>query len=132
MENKNSELTLEEYATHYIKLKAEADSIDKELKAINKRMKELMVEEDVTEAHCDDGVVKYVVQHRETFDEDKAIKILKKSGTECIKTKEYIDSDILEKELYNEKLAPDIVAGLDSCRTIKDVPTLTISKNKGA
>lgn len=124
----DKELTIEEYAAHYIRLKNEADSINKELEAVNKRMKELMKEKDQTEAYCQFGVVKYVVQHRSNFDEAKAITILKKSSSLCIKTKEYIDSDILEKELYNEKLAPEIVKQLDTCKKTKDVVTLTISK----
>ena len=124
----NNEFTLEEYATHYIKLKAEYDKLEKEIKAVNARIKELMKEEDVTEAHCDIGVVNYVVQHRSSFDEEKAIKILKNTDSGCIKTKEYIDSDILEKELYNEKLDAETVCKLNDCRKIKDVVTLTITK----
>ena len=126
--NNDPEFTLEDYADHYIRLKNEAKQIDDELKAVNTRMKQFMKDEDVTEAHGKNGVVKYVIQHRESFDEEKAIKILKKTNSECIKTKEYIDSDILENELYNKKLPAEAMAALDTCRTVKDVVTLTIGK----
>ena len=122
------ELTLEEYATLYIKKKAEQDKLEKELKSINSRMKELMQLKDQTEAHCELGVVKYVVQHRSSFDEEKALSILKSTGnTICIKTKEYIDMEILEKEMYNERISGDAMKELKGCNKVKEVVTLTIS-----
>lgn len=126
------ELTLEEYADLYIKRKKELDALTKETEAINKRMKELMVEQDQTEAHCSLGVVSYVVQQRPKFNEEMALSILKASGhTESVKTKEYIDMDMLEGQLYNEELPTEVVKELEKCTTTKQVPTLTISKKKG-
>ena len=129
MENKDQEFTIEEYAERYIKLKQEEALLKKELEAVNKRLKQLMKEQDQTEAHCSNGVVKYVVQHRSEFNEERAISILKESGNvDCIGLKEYVDMDILEKKLYNEAIDSDVVKKLDTCRKPKDVPTLTITK----
>lgn len=128
---KDNELTLEEYASLYIERKKELDALTKETEALNKRIKELMVEQDQTEAHCPLGIVSYVVQQRPKFNEDKALSILKVSGhTESIKTKEYVDMDILEGQLYNEELPTEVVKELDKCTTIKQVPILNIKKNK--
>lgn len=126
----NPEFTLEEYAKQYISCKHDEKFIKKELEICNTRIKELMKEQDLTEVPTKLGTVKYVVQHRESFDEDLAIKLLKKIApeTDCIKTKEYIDMDVLENELYHEKLSQEAVKALDKCKTVKEVVTLTIGK----
>jgi len=128
-QNKDPEFTLEDYANRYIKLKQEESLLKKELEAVNKRLKELMKEQDQTEAHCSLGVVKYTVQHRTEFDEERALSILKASGNlDCIGLKEYVNTDILEKKLYNEAIDRDTVEKLGTCNKPKDVVTLTIKK----
>lgn len=73
------------------------------------------------------------VKQNEDFDEEKAIEILKENLTKeqlkkVIKTKEYIDDDMLEKMMYTEAFDPQILA---SCKVVKDPTyTLRISKKK--
>jgi len=124
------EFSLSEYASLYIKKKKELDALDKEVKTINARMKELMKEQDITEAHCDEGVVTYSVQERKSFDEDKLIVQLKHFApdTECIKQKEYVDMEVLENEIYKGLLSNDAMCSLDACRIVKEVEVLKISK----
>lgn len=71
------------------------------------------------------------VSQRESLDEEKAIQRLKKfaPNTKCIKLKEYIDTDVLENEIYHEELSEEALSALNDCKNVKEVVTLTI---KGA
>lgn len=72
-----------------------------------------------------------VVQHRESFNEEKGIEILKAHGvTGVIKTKEYIDMDALENAGYSGEVPKEVLLELDSCRETKEVVTLTCKKTK--
>ena len=72
------------------------------------------------------------ITRRESLNEDKLLIKLKEYApdTESIKTKEYVDMDVLESEIYHDKLSPEALAAMDSCRTVKETSTLTIKKAK--
>lgn len=72
------------------------------------------------------------ISTRESLDEEKLIVRLKKFApdTECIKTKEYIDMEVLENEIYHDKLSSEAMGALDECRNTKEVVTLTVKKEK--
>lgn len=127
---KDTEFTLAEYADLYAKRKAEQKVLEAEIKSLNDRLKRLMEEQDTLEAEGKNATVKYVVQKRESFDEEKAITVLKQFCPSVIKTREYVDMDALENELYNETIPALGLAELDKCRNVKNVVTLTISKRK--
>lgn len=91
---------------------------------------EVLGKEDI---ELDDGSrVVYSITKRESLDEDKLLVQLKKYApdTQCIKTKEYIDMDVLENELYHDKLSSEALAAMDTCRNVKEIPTLNIRKAK--
>jgi hypothetical protein len=48
-----------------------------------------------------------------------------------IKTREYVDYDVLEKLLYNQKITPYGLKKIEDCREVKEVVTLRITKSKG-
>lgn len=126
--------TLEELASQYVQYKSELDPLEKKCKSINTSLKGLMELTQQDEVELSDGTkVKYSVTERTTFDEEKLIKQLKHFApdTECIKTKEYVDMDILESEIYHGKLSNDAMVALDSCRETKEIPKLEIKKKKG-
>ena len=47
--------------------------------------------------------------------------------TPCIKTKEYVDMDTLESEIYHGSFSEDALKAMDKCKSVKLTPTLTIS-----
>ena len=47
-----------------------------------------------------------------------------------LKTKEYVDMDALEAYLYNVLMSDEMAADLASCREVKQVVQLRISKEK--
>lgn len=94
-----------------------------------KQQLDLMGESDYSsggfKVHCS-------VSTREKLNEEKLITRLKKyaPNTECIKMKEYIDMDVLESEIYHEKLSAEALTAMDDCREVTEVVTLTVKKEK--
>lgn len=107
------------------KLKKVVDSQKTDIK----QQLDLMGESDYSsggfKVHCS-------VSTREKLNEEKLIARLKKyaPNTECIKMKEYIDMDVLESEIYHEKLSAEALTAMDDCREVTEVVTLTVKKEK--
>lgn len=124
---------LKQCAAEYVADKAEESKLKKRLESNNASIKQLMEILNKEDIELDDGSrVVYSITKRESLDEDKLLVQLKKYApdTQCIKTKEYIDMDILENELYHEKLSSEALAAMDTCRNVKEIPTLNIRKAK--
>lgn len=126
-------LELKERATEYASDKSIEATLKKKIENNNTSIKalfEMLGEDAIT---LDNGVtVCYGITRKESLDEEKLIGVLKTHApdTECIKTKEYVDTDILESEIYHEKLSDRAMSALNDCRIVKEIPTLTIKKAK--
>lgn len=126
-------LELKERAAEYASDKAVEAVLKKKIENNNNSIKtlfEMLGEDAIT---LDNGVtVCYGITHKESLDEEKLISVLKVNApdTECIKTKEYIDTDVLENEIYHEKFSDETMKAMDDCRIVKEIPTLTIKKAK--
>ncbi len=123
---------LQNLAENYLKVKPELDVLDKKCKSLNTSIKALMETLNFDAFAVGDKEIVYSVQKRESLDEEKLIKQLKHFApfTKCIKTKEYIDMDILEGEIYHGELSDDALCAMDSCRNVKEIPMLKIVKGK--
>ena len=114
----------------------------KEVKAVvdadNAKIKAIMREREIKDYQVDDWKAVYSVQRRESMNEDKLLDVLKKNwtahngSTQCpyIKTKEYIDFDILEDAIYRNELSNEVLMEMDTCKEVKEVETLKVSKVK--
>lgn len=84
---------------------------------------------------------KYVEKKSESFDEDAFL--IKLGTVNCpsylrreaetlgiIKTKEYIDMDVLESALYHNRVSESFKEELEACTIVKEIPTLTVTKLK--
>lgn len=118
------------------------DSEFKELKTVceeeKKELKSLMEKEKV-DAHSAGGYkVSRSVSERTTMNEEMMLAVLKKDwvtrygSMDCpyIKTKEYVDMDILESVIYAGDLSKETLLELDKCKTVTEVVTLRCSKAK--
>ena len=124
---------LRQYAMEYVADKAEESKLKKRIESNNTSIKQLLELLKQDEVKLDDGTtVVCDIRKRETLDEDKLLEKLHKYApdTECIKTKEYIDMDILESEIYHSKLSDEALTAMDECRNVKEIPTLLIRKPK--
>ena len=116
----------------YIGNKEKEDEYKKKASAENTQIKSIMKELDIVSCETSLGTAKITDQKRETFIEDALIQYLKDNNVagDIIKTKEYVDFDALESAIYNERIPEDIVKGMSSCKEVKVVSVLRISKNK--
>lgn len=129
----SDEERLKQCATEYIADKAEESKLKKRIESNNTSIKQLMELLNKEEIELEDGAkVVYSVTQQETLNEDLLIKQLKQFApdTQCIKTKEYVDMDILESEIYKGDLSDEALQAMDKCRGVKEIPKLTIKKAK--
>lgn len=128
-----TEQELKELAQVYVYHKAELDLLKKKVDKINADIKEAMEKAKISEIETESGaVVKYGITRKESMDEDMLLIKLKQfvPDTPCIKTKEYVDMDTLESEIYHGSFSEDALNAMDKCKSVKLTPTLTISKAK--
>ena len=109
----------------YKQNKESLDNFKEVVEAGNQKIKEIMRNNDLTEFTTLTGIkASYVVQKRESFNEEALLKRVKELGfTNIIKTKEYVDMDELENLIYNGELD---ASKISDCRVIKEVETLRV------
>lgn len=113
---------------NYSMNKTELDSYKKLCDRDNAIIKELMKEEDIQLYDCGTHTAKMSVQTRQSMDENKLLDTIKSlNRPDLIKTKEYVDMDLLEKAIYNEEIN---ASDLNNCMITKEVTTLKVIINK--
>lgn len=134
-------VSLNEIVERYCKNKDVMATYDKQVKADNKLIKELIITEGTNSG---DGkftasgggyTVTYSVIESQDFDEEKLIDTLKHvsvdgisaEGVGLIKYKPTVDMEVLENLIYNGKID---AAKLASCKTVKKTEKLTYKKEK--
>lgn len=109
------------------------DEYTKICKSENDEIKNIMSEEGVDSMTAGGYKVTYSVSTRQTMNEDKLLALLQdkvSAESGIIKTKKYIDMDMLEKAIYNGAIPKEVIIEMDNCREKKEVATLRISKAK--
>lgn len=116
--------------------------IDEQIKSLNKQKNDLkdkicafMDEEGIDKVVVSGYSLSRSVSHRTTVDEDKLLSVVKgwyvKDTDGLIKTKEYVDTDVLEDLTYKGLVTPTELKELETCRNVTEVVTLRPSKRKG-
>lgn len=122
---------LNDLVPSYYLNKQELDSYKKICDGQNIAIKEAMRSHDVTEFEAGGYVAKVTVTHKEDMNEDKLLEILRPYAFEgLIKTKEYIDMDVLEKAIYNGQISNDVLVLMDAAKETREVTQLRVSKAK--
>lgn len=109
------------------------DEYTKICKSENDEIKSIMSEEGVDSMTAGGYKVTYSVSTRQTMNEDKLLALLQdkvSAESGIIKTKKYVDMDMLEKAIYNGAIPKEVLIEMDNCREKKEVVTLRISKAK--
>ena len=135
MENKEKLLTL---SPEYYENKQNMDSIKKLVDVDNSVIKDIMLELDMPEVTVGELVAKRIVTTKESFNEDKLIKLLENSadkddvalGPKFIKYKPYVDMDALEDAMYKNLIPEDVIVKMNNCREVKEVVQLRVTKKK--
>ena len=131
-------MTLQELIPSYGEHKADYDALDKIVKEENSEIKKLILESGEMKHEVDGWKASVSVSKRETFNEDKLIKVLTSdkflevaNANDIIKTKPYVDFDALEEAIYKGDIDEAMLIDLDAAKESKEVVTLRISKVKG-
>lgn len=126
-------MTLEELIVRYGTNKADYDSLKKVVDADNSEIKKLMSEQNINEYSYGGYNAKMTIQNRESINEEKLLTLLGSVDNlpnDIIKTKSYVDMDVLESAIYNNLIPNDVLIEMNKCREIKQVQTLKITKSK--
>ena len=122
---------LDKLIPQYAMNKNEADAYKKLCDKENAQIKALMADLDNPVYETGGYKATYSVSTRESMNEDKLLEIAHIYGiTEIVKTKEYIDFDILEDAIYKGRISEDILMEMNKAREVKEVVTLRVTKIK--
>ena len=123
--------SLEELIPKYAMNKNELDSYTKLCKEENEQIKAALVELGEDTYSAGGYTVKRIVAVKESMNEAKLLEVLRQNGIDApIKTREYVDMDVLEAYLYNNVPSADLARQLESCRTTSETVQLRLSKAK--
>ena len=118
----------------YVKTKEEAEFYDRATKAYNEKIKQMMNELEITNGTFAGYKVLVSRVTHETLNEAKLLNALKthyNGETALIKTREYVDMDLLEQMLYRGEIDAEMLSLLEACKECKpDTFTLRVTKLK--
>lgn len=125
-------VSLSELIDRYGLNKAELDSYKELCDRDNKEIKAQMAELDVAEYESESYIATVTESERVTVDEDAMLELLSQSGYRnlCIRTKEYVDADLLEKAIYRGDIDKETLVGLDKCKKVAHIKTLKLKRKK--
>lgn len=129
-----TEKTFIENVTEYCDIDAEIKRLTKEKDRLKDSITAYMDEHDLDSQTVEDWRLVKSVSQRTTVNEDKMLSIVKGWGVdsdELVKSKEYVDTDVLEDLTYKGVISPTQLKELDTCRTVKEVVSLRPSPRKG-
>lgn len=125
---------LEELISKYGDHDTEIKSLKKIYEAEKEQIKNIMLSQNDTEEVVGGYKVTCNKSERISIDEnmvlDTLLKYEYKIPDGIIKTKQYVDMDVLENALYNESIDDDILTELAKARRVTEVVTLKCSKVK--
>ena len=123
--------TLDSLIPQYAENKSKQDEIKKLCDKENAEIKSIMQNFALPKYVAGGYKATYTIQKRESINEEMLLEIAHQFGIpEIVKTKEYIDFDALERAIYNNLIPEDVLHQMDAATTIKEVPTLKVSKVK--
>ena len=119
--------SLEELVPRYYEMKKEMESYKPQVDADNKAIKSIMRDSKISKFETlGEYTASFNVIDKSYFDETKLLVKLKSLGrTTAIKTKEYVDMDVVENMLYNGELTPE---DIKDCKVEKYEERLTVKK----
>lgn len=122
----------------YGSLDFELKNIKKKADGFKERIKTIVKSLGVKTYRSEDYEITYTEAERVSFKEDKLLTKLKEIVIDknsetfegLIKTKEYVDMDVLENLLYHNKFDEADISSISDCQEIKIIPTLKVKKVK--
>ena len=123
---KANENLLNELIPNYYNNKEKMEKYKKLVDKQNKDIKELMEDTYAYETGKYRAVLS--TSTRVTMDEERLLGIPKKNNINCIRTKEYVDMDMLENMIYHNEIPKDVLKLIGTCKDEKEVKTLRVTE----
>lgn len=124
---------LDRLIPEYGEYKRQSDELEKLCKEKNAAIKSIMQDYALQHYEAEGYKIVYSVQERTSINEEALLEMAHKYNAlrPCIKKKEYIDYDALEKRIYDGDVPDFILQEIDAkAKQVKKVPTLKITKLK--
>lgn len=129
---------LNELIPRYAEDKASLDNIKKVCDEENKSIKSILttlpeISEGKWEHEHEGYKVTVNTTKKQSLNEDKLLAIIQEANLPIeglVKTKEYVDMDVLEDAMYKQLIGHNVMRQIDSCREVKQTQVLTIKKVK--
>lgn len=131
--NESSSVTLAELIPLYGKQNTECNALKKTVAELNTKLKECIKKNNQSNKDIviDGWKCSLTIEDKKVMNEDRLLEFCKKHKLDCIKTKEYVDSDELEKLMYAGKLSQKVIVEMDKCNDVQPKETLRCTKVKG-
>lgn len=128
IENATAYEKLKEIVPKFFKNKKSMDDLKKIVDDANTKIKQIMSEEQLEKIDIDNYSVSCSITVKSNFIDEMLIEKLKelKAGY-LIKTKEYVDTELLETAIYNGKINPEDIM---DCQTTTETLRLTVKEKK--
>ena len=125
------EIQLNELIEQYATNKSELETIKKVVDKQNLLIKDIMLKQKLDTHIAGQYRATVSVSNRVSMNEEMLLQIAHHFGIpEIVKTKEYIDYDVLEKAIYEGKISEDVLLEMDKAKESKEVVTLKVTKIK--
>lgn len=121
---------LEGMISNYYMNKQELDSYTKLCDTENAEIKKVMKDLKLDTHEFGDYKATRSVQNRETINAELLLDIIRSHNIPAIKTKEYVDMDVLESLIYNNEVSKEVLLEMDKARDSKEVVILRVTKKK--
>ena len=125
-------LTLEELIPAYGEQNTECNALKKVVADLNTKIKEAIhkAKQENKDLNIRGWKCSLTVEEKKEMNEDKLLEFCKEHNLKCVKTKEYVDGDLLEKLIYSGKISEELLVEMDKCNDIKTKETLRCVKEK--
>lgn len=115
----------------YAANKSELDDYKKICDMENAQIKSIMKDFVITNYEAGGYKANYIISKRESINEAKLLEIAHRYNLDqIVKTKEYIDFDVLEDIIYKGEVSGEALLEMDKAKEVKEVVSLKLTKVK--
>jgi len=124
--------TLKELIPVYGEQNTQCNALKKVVADLNTKIKEAIhkAKQENKDIEIEGWKCSLTVEEKKEMNEDKLLDFAKKHNLDVVRTKEYVDADLLEKLIYSGKLSTKLIAEMDKCNEVKIRETLRCTKIK--
>lgn len=122
--------SLDDLIVSFYQNKSELDSYKKICEDENTKIKTKMTEISTDTYEVNGIVAKISYKDKSTFNDAKLLATVKELGLDVVRTREYVDMDLLENVLYSDSVSKEDKQKLLACKESKIEKALKVTRKK--